>query len=216
MHRLDAQKPMLLIAASLSFLAGYVDALGFLQLGGVFVSFMSGNSTRLGIAGTGGEAFPVLMLAGIIALFVGGVIAGTLLGQRAPLRRSRIITGFVCGMLIGAGVCDYSGYSMLAIACATMAMGAVNTLFEKDGEVSVALTYMTGTLVRMGQRIAAALSGGGAPFGWVKYFMLWAGLVCGAIAGAWCYSLWGFAAIWLAAIAALVVFIGVSRTEKST
>ncbi|MDM8353607.1 DUF1275 family protein, partial [Brevundimonas diminuta] len=30
-------------------LAGYVDSLGFLHLGGVFVSFMSGNTTRLAV-----------------------------------------------------------------------------------------------------------------------------------------------------------------------
>ena len=34
---------------ALSTLAGYVDATGFLMLGGFFVSFMSGNSTRLGV-----------------------------------------------------------------------------------------------------------------------------------------------------------------------
>ncbi|MEC8456884.1 MAG: DUF1275 family protein, partial [Pseudomonadota bacterium] len=35
------------LALLLAGLAGYVDSLGFLHLGGVFVSFMSGNSTRL-------------------------------------------------------------------------------------------------------------------------------------------------------------------------
>ena len=38
------------LALSLAVLAGYVDSLGFLQLGGVFVSFMSGNSTRLAVS----------------------------------------------------------------------------------------------------------------------------------------------------------------------
>ncbi len=50
------------LAIGLSMLAGYVDAIGFIQLGGFFVSFMSGNSTRLGVGG-------------LIALFVIGVIA---------------------------------------------------------------------------------------------------------------------------------------------
>ena len=35
-----------LLAAGLSALAGFVDATGFIQMGGFFVSFMSGNTTR--------------------------------------------------------------------------------------------------------------------------------------------------------------------------
>jgi len=38
-----------LLAACLSCLAGYVDAIGFIKTGGFFVSFMSGNSTRVGV-----------------------------------------------------------------------------------------------------------------------------------------------------------------------
>ncbi len=38
------------LACALSLLAGYVDGIGFLHLGGLFVSFMSGNSTRLGVS----------------------------------------------------------------------------------------------------------------------------------------------------------------------
>src|SRR3982074_2234511 len=46
-HRtmLDSRRNIIL-ACALSALAGYVDAIGFLHLGGLFVSFMSGNSTR--------------------------------------------------------------------------------------------------------------------------------------------------------------------------
>ena len=43
------------LACALSALAGYVDAIGFLHLGGLFVSFMSGNSTRMGVASRRGN-----------------------------------------------------------------------------------------------------------------------------------------------------------------
>jgi uncharacterized membrane protein YoaK (UPF0700 family) len=35
------------LACALSALASYVDGIGFLHLGGLFASFMSGNSTRM-------------------------------------------------------------------------------------------------------------------------------------------------------------------------
>jgi uncharacterized membrane protein YoaK (UPF0700 family) len=38
------------LACALSALAGYVDGIGYLHLGGLFVSFMSGNSTRMGVS----------------------------------------------------------------------------------------------------------------------------------------------------------------------
>ena len=37
-----------LLAAGLTATAGFVDGLAFIHLGGYFVSFMSGNSTRAG------------------------------------------------------------------------------------------------------------------------------------------------------------------------
>ena len=45
----------LALACALSAMAGYVDGIGFLHLGGLFVSFMSGNSTRMGVELAKGE-----------------------------------------------------------------------------------------------------------------------------------------------------------------
>ena len=51
----DYSRKGVMLAATLSALAGYVDAVGFMTLGGFFVSFMSGNSTRLGVGLALGE-----------------------------------------------------------------------------------------------------------------------------------------------------------------
>ena len=70
------------LAIGLSALAGYVDAVGFIQLGGFFVSFMSGNSTRLGV-GLIERSNDAAVAGGLIAVFIAGVIAGSLTGRSA-------------------------------------------------------------------------------------------------------------------------------------
>jgi len=71
-----------LLAACLSSLAGFVDALAFLKLGGFFVSFMSGNSTRLGV-GLAQWSTNAGIAGGLIATFVVGVFFGSLAGAWA-------------------------------------------------------------------------------------------------------------------------------------
>jgi hypothetical protein len=75
---LDSRRNVLL-ACALSALAGYVDGIGFLHLGGLFVSFMSGNSTRMGVSLAEGHWSNVLAAFGLVALFVVGAAAGSLM-----------------------------------------------------------------------------------------------------------------------------------------
>lgn len=89
MHQLP---PLLrFLAATISLLAGYVDAIGFVGFGGTFVSFMSGNSTRLGAGLASAMHAPALFTAAVIALFVVGVATGQALGgERDTSRRVRV------------------------------------------------------------------------------------------------------------------------------
>ncbi len=77
-----------------------------------------------------------------------------------------------------------------------LAMGAENAVFQRDGEVSIGVTYMTGTLVKLGQRLAVTIIGGDR-WGWVPYLMLWVGLVAGAVAGATLYAILGTGSLWI-------------------
>lgn len=194
-----------LLAACLAALAGYVDALAFIKLGGFFVSFMSGNSTRLAVGLAEGSA-SALVAGAIIASFVLGVVIATLTGQFAGRRRRPVVLGLVCALLVASATFSQIGAQAAAIFAMALAMGAENAVFEREGEVSIGLTYMTGTLVKLGQRIVTALRGGDR-FGWLPYLLLWTGLVLGAVIGAAAYLHIGMNSLWIAAaVAALLAF----------
>ena len=189
-----------ILAAGLSVLAGYVDAIGFITLGGYFVSFMSGNSTRLAVGLMRGTPSPVVA-AMLIATFVLGVIAGSLTVHITRRNRPTAVLTLVA-LLIGlAAVLGLSGVPIGAVIAMTLAMGAENTVFERDGEVRIGLTYMTGTLVKLGQGITRAFLGGDR-FAWTAYLLLWIGLVFGACMGAFVFPRLGWNALWIAAVAA--------------
>lgn len=202
------------VAIGAAVLAGYVDAIGFLSLGGFFVSFMSGNSTRLavGLAGLPPEA---LVAGRLIASFVVGVMLGTLVGAwLKPMRRPAVLV-LVAGLLASAALLNAVDVHV-AMMFAAAAMGAENTTFERDGEVAIGLTYMTGTLVKLGQRIARALTGG-PRMDWLPYAMLWLGLAAGAITGAVLWPHTGLGGLWLAAAWAVMLAggaFGIARRES--
>jgi len=190
------------IAVAAATLAGYADAIGFLSLGGFFVSFMSGNSTRLavGVAGLSPEA---LTAARLILSFVAGVVLGSLIGAAAKRWRRPAVLVLVAGLLASAAIVAM-GAPDLAMLLVAAAMGAENTTFERDGEVSIGLTYMTGALVKLGQRLAGAIMGG-PKLAWAPYLMLWLGLAGGAVAGALAWPVFGLAGLWAGVAGALVL-----------
>lgn len=200
-------KRVRLLAAGLSGLAGYVDAVAYISLGGFFVSFMSGNTTRLGVSvaqGTRAE----LVATGLIAMFVTGVMLGTLVRRFTPWRRAATVLGLVSALLALAAMLGGAGRTDAAAVAMALAMGAENAVFERDGEVHIGLTYMTGTLVKLGQNLTAAMLDGES-LAWLSYLLLWMGLAGGAITGALALPVLGFWALDVAALAALV-FAGIA------
>lgn len=192
-----------LFACLLSALAGFVDAIGFIRSGGFFVSFMSGNSTRLAV-GVVEHLRDALVAGAIILSFVAGVIGGTLLGSRFEERRAATVLLFIAALLGSAALSQAMGAFAVAIALLAFAMGAENAVFEREGEVRVGVTYMTGSLVRVGSGIAGMLLGRGGN-GWASYLLLWLGFVAGAIAGALAYGSGNSTTLWAASAAALTL-----------
>jgi uncharacterized membrane protein YoaK (UPF0700 family) len=211
MNSIDRSRRHLAIGAAA--LAGYVDAVGFLSANGYFVSFMSGNTTRLGVdlvTAPQTAAIPALLILG----FVLGVIGGALVAAKAGTQRKFAVLALVAAMLTGGALATWSSMTIAALACLVMAMGVLNNTFQKDGEVSVGLTYMTGALVRFGQGLAARMLGK-ATNGWEGWLLLWIGLTLGALGGAYGQLVWPTLALWLAALWAFVLAVFARRIAVS-
>lgn len=204
-------RPERLVAAAVAILAGFVDAVGFIELGGLFVSFMSGNSTRMavGIAQGAGEAIQAAMLIGC---FVAGVMCGAFISALATARRRPALLALVALLLALGAASGAFGQATVATLLMAGAMGAVNSVLDHTGEVRVALTYMTGTLVKLGQKLAHSLMGRKSA-AWLPYLFQWLALVAGAVTGGLAYARLGFSALWIAA--ALAAALSVITMHKS-
>jgi uncharacterized membrane protein YoaK (UPF0700 family) len=186
------------LACALSALAGYVDGIGFLHLGGLFVSFMSGNSTRLGVSLAEGNWSNAAEAIGLIALFVAGAACGSLIVLGRGAHRQPWVLLVEAMLLAAAALCYGMGLPKAAIAAMVLAMGLENAVFQIDGGAGLGLTYITGALVKVAQLLATALTGG-ARWAWLSDLLLWAALVTGGVCGALAYHWINLAAIWFAA-----------------
>lgn len=94
--------PARYLAFSLAGLAGFVDAIGFLALGGYFASFMSGNSTRLAVGIVNATRFQLTTFVplAIIVVFVGGVMLGAAVRSRAAARPATAVMVIVSVSLL--------------------------------------------------------------------------------------------------------------------
>ena len=194
MHSYDIPRRVLAVAAAS--LAGYVDAAGFLSANRYFVSFMSGNTTRLGVdlvEDPAAAGIPAMLLA----LFVAGVTGGALLAGKAGERRKPMVLGTVALLLALAATAHALALPMATLALLVLAMGAINNTFQRQGEVAVGLTYMTGALVKLGQGLAGRIMGQ-RDTRWSGWLLLWCGLASGAVAGAASWLHWPGLALWLA------------------
>jgi uncharacterized membrane protein YoaK (UPF0700 family) len=204
----------LILAVCLATLAGFTDALGFMELGGFFVSFMSGNSTRFAVsAAENGLVELTLIPLALIVLFVLGVMLGMFLKHYFVRHQTSALIGFVTLALIFAAASHATGHARAAIFFMVVAMGVENNVFLKDGQVNTGVTYMTGTLVKFAQKLAVGFLGGSKKDA-LPFLYLWLGLISGAILGAACYAAIGLNSLWLAAGFAGIVFTGIHLSAR--
>jgi uncharacterized membrane protein YoaK (UPF0700 family) len=190
----------LALAGLLAALAGMVDVIGYLHLNGLFVSYMSGNSTQLAAALGQGNLPAAGTIAKLVALFVLGAAAGQVLaGFTGEWHMSWVLAGV--GVLLAIA-------ALLATAPEPMvlAMGALNASMHRAGTIPVSLTFVTGALVRFGQGLGDFLTRRSGELKWLAQVVPWLGLITGATIGSAAFMRIGGAAIWVSvALAALLL-----------
>jgi len=152
---------------SLAWVAGFVDAVGYVSLFRLFIAHMSGNSAAMGAhfgQGEWGEAF---YRAFPIPVFVLGVIAGAALHEAASRRGVRSLFSLTLGleaallflfMICGRGAISGGGMSAnltwkfyLLVALPAFAMGLQNAALRRVGGQNVRTTALTGWLTDLAE-----------------------------------------------------------------
>jgi uncharacterized membrane protein YoaK (UPF0700 family) len=175
-------------------LAGVLGATAFTHSAGYFVTFMTGNAQRAALGFFRGDVVLSITAGLLLLCFVAGVVVASVCRRHfwvAHPHGPTVLTTFSLLAATAVDVIDEGWEENLLdfapILLVAFAIGALNTSFVKDGEVSVPLSYVTGTLVKMGQGIERHIAGGTAA-DWLGYFLLFTSFALGAIVGG-CISL---------------------------
>jgi uncharacterized membrane protein YoaK (UPF0700 family) len=207
------------LAAALALIAGFIDAYGMITYG-VYVSFMSGNTTQTGYQAAEGAFGPASLSALAILFFVVGSFAGTLLVEFAGRYARRVLYCVVAAALAAIVGLTQRGLlsGALAIAAISVAMGVMNNALSRVGAQAVSLTFVTGSLSRVGSSLALALRRAplrDAQGPWDTHLRralllarLWVGFLLGAFLSGAVTPRYGAVALWAPALilAVLAVF----------
>jgi uncharacterized membrane protein YoaK (UPF0700 family) len=176
----------------LTALAGFIDAIGFIELGGYYTSFMSGNTTQLGNGLLGSPASAALLPLGLLLLFFAGSTVGSLLSLASEHYGPALVAGLLFLSTASAIALHLAGVSAtLAMGPLAFGAGAQNALLSPAGSVRLGATFVTGTLFAAGQDLAKSLRSLAPRWRWTQHLLVWLSLLLGAALGAASYHRWG-------------------------
>ncbi len=168
------------LVACLSVLAGMTDAIGFMATGD-FVSFMSGNTTRMAVAISDGELGLVLRLLLLVTTFIVGNALGVVVSRLAGHRALPLLLS-IAALLCASAAWPFE-QQLPALLAAIVAMGMLNAAVEEVNGLPIGLTYVTGALSRFGRGLGRWMLGERRN-GWRVQLIPWTGMFAGAVLGA--------------------------------
>ncbi|WDR03409.1 YoaK family protein [Devosia algicola] len=186
------------IGLLLTLAAGYTDAIGFVLLGGFFTSFMSGNTTQLGIDVTTGMFDHVATLLALILFFFGGGLTGSLLAHWNSRWANASVTALTGGYLALALILFSVGIpAAIALLFLAASAGSQNAILRPIGSARLGTTFVTGTLFMASQELARTLVDKNTNPVWIQHLAVWGALLIGAVWGAIVHAKFGISALLL-------------------
>lgn len=149
------------LALILTAVAGYIDALGFLTLGEVYVANMSGNSITAGISLAQRDARPTLERLWTIAAFFAGLLLCRILMEAIAARRRpvRVYIPLCCELalllLFALGHAVRGVPQEVLVFLVASAMGFQNATITYFGRFRIYTGFVTGTLTKLAIRLGA-------------------------------------------------------------
>jgi uncharacterized membrane protein YoaK (UPF0700 family) len=145
-----------------------MDAIGFIAMGGVFASVMTGNLVLLGVSISRRNGSLAAHVGVALAGYIVGVVAGALMAGRPDRGRSTWPTrvtaallvelALIIGLTVGwelAGGRPVGDPQLVLLGLASMAMGVQSAAVRSLAAPGLSSTYMTGTLTGLVGAVAA-------------------------------------------------------------
>lgn len=150
-----------LCVLSLGLIAGYVDAVGYVELHGIFTAAMTGNSTTFGIALADRDWVRTSAVGIVLGLFFCGALGASLLRRALPAYRHEWL--WMAGLLIVAQGVHWShaagSSSRVETLLLAVAMAMQGEALSRFSGVSVQTIVVTNNIVKFADNIAGFLFG---------------------------------------------------------
>lgn len=182
----------LALGLTLTAAAGFLDAVGFVELNGLYTSFMSGNTTQLGIHIGEGLWTSLPLPAALLSCFFCGSFAGSVLALQSSRHGSAYVLAAVSTLILLALALTMGGIPpALSLLPLALAAGMQNAALPPAGAARLGATFVTGTLFSAGQDLARALYGHAPRWRFAQHLLVWVSLLLGALVGGTLHGVWG-------------------------
>lgn len=155
----------LFVAALLTWIAGFVDAVGFVSLGGIYTANMSGNSVAVGIRAAAQNWPEMLHRFWPVAVYVVGLLLCRILLEIGARDRIRAIASvaFAAEIVLLFPACLATSTQAGAnpftyIALLALAMGIQNAVLTHFSSLTIHSGFVTGTLLKFTEEFTKFLT----------------------------------------------------------